>query len=367
MPILLLHASYPFTKEAGYLASVYANVYLDVGEIFPMVSRVGQETALKEAFALTPVEKLCWSTDGHFYQETYSLATQQIRQVLLSVLSEMVNKEDCSFGEAAIIARQLLFETTNSLYALGLPFIPLVNTRQSNVPSFTPAILIANFLSEHPDVRFVRHSWVDFCGTTRTRVLTRAHLERVLANKENDGRAFATTSHAPFLLQNDAPGIPDFVATGEMGYFPDYTSLYLHPRRSHASVMGDFRLQAEDYHQHCTRTLLQLALHKIHAEGIHDILLGFELEFYLFEQDALQDGRLVPISSAHAWSTSRALQAGGGKALDIIESIITALAESGVDAQQFHAEGGTGQCECFWLSYIYCPAKQTVPFVLLCR
>ncbi len=27
VPIVLLHASYPFTREAGYLASVYANVY----------------------------------------------------------------------------------------------------------------------------------------------------------------------------------------------------------------------------------------------------------------------------------------------------------------------------------------------------
>jgi hypothetical protein len=30
--IVLLHASYPFTREAGYLAAVYANVYMDFGE-----------------------------------------------------------------------------------------------------------------------------------------------------------------------------------------------------------------------------------------------------------------------------------------------------------------------------------------------
>jgi hypothetical protein len=29
---VLLHASYPFTREAGYLTSVYSNVFLDVGE-----------------------------------------------------------------------------------------------------------------------------------------------------------------------------------------------------------------------------------------------------------------------------------------------------------------------------------------------
>ena len=38
LSIVLLHASYPFTKEAGYLASVYKNCYLDIGEVFPFLS-----------------------------------------------------------------------------------------------------------------------------------------------------------------------------------------------------------------------------------------------------------------------------------------------------------------------------------------
>ena len=35
--IVLLHASYPYTMEAGYLATVYPNVYLDIGEVFPQI------------------------------------------------------------------------------------------------------------------------------------------------------------------------------------------------------------------------------------------------------------------------------------------------------------------------------------------
>lgn len=60
--IVLLHASYPFTKEAGYLATVYHNVYLDIGEVFPFVSQDGQEYVLQEALELCPSEKLLWST-----------------------------------------------------------------------------------------------------------------------------------------------------------------------------------------------------------------------------------------------------------------------------------------------------------------
>lgn len=30
---VILHASYPYTRDAGYLAAVYKNVYLDFGEV----------------------------------------------------------------------------------------------------------------------------------------------------------------------------------------------------------------------------------------------------------------------------------------------------------------------------------------------
>ena len=60
--IVLLHGSYPFTTEAGYLASVYENCYLDIGEVFPMISQDGQEQVIREALELCPTEKLTWST-----------------------------------------------------------------------------------------------------------------------------------------------------------------------------------------------------------------------------------------------------------------------------------------------------------------
>ena len=60
--IVLLHAAYPFTAQAGYLASVYENCYLDIGEVFPMISQDGQEKVIREALELCPSEKLTWST-----------------------------------------------------------------------------------------------------------------------------------------------------------------------------------------------------------------------------------------------------------------------------------------------------------------
>ena len=90
LPIVLLHASYPFTKEAGYLASTYENVYLDIGEVFPMVSQEGQENVLREALELCPSEKLTWSTDGHWFPETYLLAVIQVREAMEHVSVPLV-------------------------------------------------------------------------------------------------------------------------------------------------------------------------------------------------------------------------------------------------------------------------------------
>jgi predicted TIM-barrel fold metal-dependent hydrolase len=38
VPFVLLHASYPYVRELGYLAAIYANVYADVGLAIPRLA-----------------------------------------------------------------------------------------------------------------------------------------------------------------------------------------------------------------------------------------------------------------------------------------------------------------------------------------
>jgi hypothetical protein len=85
VPFVLLHSAYPYTREAGYLATVYRHVYLDIGEVFPMVSRDGQRAILRQALELIPGSKLLYSSDGHWFPETYWLANTQFREVWLDV------------------------------------------------------------------------------------------------------------------------------------------------------------------------------------------------------------------------------------------------------------------------------------------
>jgi hypothetical protein len=83
--IVLLHTAYPYTREAGYLASLYPNIYLDLGRVFPTVSREGQEKVLRQCLEVTPTTRLLWSTGGCEHPESYWLATYQFRQALEKV------------------------------------------------------------------------------------------------------------------------------------------------------------------------------------------------------------------------------------------------------------------------------------------
>ncbi|KAK4914454.1 hypothetical protein LTR66_017149 [Elasticomyces elasticus] len=118
--IVLLHSAYPYTRQAGYLASVYPNVYLDLGEVFPMVSRDGQEKILRESLELTPTNRLLWSTDGHFHPETFWLANLQFRQALETVFVDYVQRGDFTTTQASKMAADILFHNSNRLYSLNL-------------------------------------------------------------------------------------------------------------------------------------------------------------------------------------------------------------------------------------------------------
>ncbi|CAG8092343.1 unnamed protein product [Penicillium salamii] len=118
--IVLLHSAYPFTREAGYLASVYDNVYLCLGGPFPMISREGQEKIIRESLELTPTNRLLWGTDTKFHPEGFWLANLQFRQALEKVLVDYVQHGDLTIDQAKKIARDILFDTANTVYNLRL-------------------------------------------------------------------------------------------------------------------------------------------------------------------------------------------------------------------------------------------------------
>ncbi|KAK6942729.1 Amidohydrolase-related, partial [Dillenia turbinata] len=103
--IVLLHASYPFSEEASYLASVYLNFGLAV----PNLSVHGMISSVKELLELAPIKKVMFSTDGYAFPETYYL-----------VLRDACIEGDLSISEAAEAAKDIFSQNAKEFYKIDV-------------------------------------------------------------------------------------------------------------------------------------------------------------------------------------------------------------------------------------------------------
>jgi uncharacterized protein len=110
-PFVLLHC-YPFVRQAGWLAHVYGNVWLDVSLTIPHVWRAAE--MVREALELAPVSKLLYASDAARTPELYFLAAQGWRAALAEVLGEALEP-----AAAERAARAVLRGNALALYGLG--------------------------------------------------------------------------------------------------------------------------------------------------------------------------------------------------------------------------------------------------------
>jgi predicted TIM-barrel fold metal-dependent hydrolase len=109
-PFVLLHC-YPFVRQAGWLAHVYGNVFLDVSLTIPHVWRHAE--MVREALELAPASKLLYASDAARTPELYFLAARGWRAALAEVLAEALEPE-----EAEAAARRILRGNAIALYGL---------------------------------------------------------------------------------------------------------------------------------------------------------------------------------------------------------------------------------------------------------
>jgi uncharacterized protein len=116
-PLVLLHASYPYMQQAGYLASVYPQVYLDFGLAIPFLSVSGMRETMRQLLELTPTTKLMYSSDAHSIPELYYLGAKWGRQILGEVLDRAIADSDLTTAEAEDIALAILHDNACGLYS----------------------------------------------------------------------------------------------------------------------------------------------------------------------------------------------------------------------------------------------------------
>ncbi len=113
--VILLHC-YPYHRQAGWLATVYPHVYVDVGLTVGQVgARAG--AVLGECLELAPFAKLLFSTDGFQLPELYLVGAAQFRHSFGHLLDGWVTDGVLAVDDAARIARMAAGENARRVYA----------------------------------------------------------------------------------------------------------------------------------------------------------------------------------------------------------------------------------------------------------
>ncbi|KAI0112383.1 glutamine synthetase [Nemania sp. FL0031] len=345
VPIVILHASYPWTREAGYLAAMYSNVYADIGEVFPFISRHGQESVIKQILELCPWSKILWSTDGHLFPETYLLATTQVRSVLKTVLGELVQTGQLDERQAVTLAQDILFTNSKRLY--NLP----INTVLPNYTQLKIAAPIALRQASPLDklrtmeAKIIRVCWHDYTSSARCRLVP---IKQVYKTLESGKPLTISITKACFgLLQNDTL-IPQTNGTGAYSMVPDWSTLKPGPVDGHVSVSATFQEPDGSAAALCPRTLLRTTLAKAASQNL-TFLIGFEVEFLLLERTSGETPEKFRTKrhDGHAWSRASALADWGreGSLGSAADEMLTCLADAGIEIEQFHPESAPGQFE----------------------
>jgi uncharacterized protein len=118
-PIVLLHAAYPFMREAGYLAAVYPHVYVDFGLAVPLLSVAGMKQTIQMLLELSPTSKVMYSSDAHLIPELYYLGAKWGRRLLGQILAEAIEQATLTAQEAEEIAVAILWKNADTLYQLS--------------------------------------------------------------------------------------------------------------------------------------------------------------------------------------------------------------------------------------------------------
>ena len=91
IPVVLLHECYPYTRQGGYLAAVYENVYLDLSYGIPLLGYAEMLSSTRQALGVAPSSKLMYSSDGIGVPELHWNSAIDGRRVLGESLGEMVS------------------------------------------------------------------------------------------------------------------------------------------------------------------------------------------------------------------------------------------------------------------------------------
>jgi uncharacterized protein len=118
MPVVLLHECYPYTRQGGYLAAVYENVYLDLSYGIPLLGYGEMLSFTRQALGVAPSSKLVYSSDGISVPELHWISAIDGRRAIGEALGEFVSQRELELPDAEAAGEDVLRANAIRLYRL---------------------------------------------------------------------------------------------------------------------------------------------------------------------------------------------------------------------------------------------------------
>jgi hypothetical protein len=116
-PVVLVHAGYPWIREAAYIASVLPNVYLELSELIPW--GWGQvEWGLEMLVGTVPAAKLLYGSDEAGDPEAFWVSALLARSALERVLARFIDRDYVSASQAERLGTLVLADACRALHGL---------------------------------------------------------------------------------------------------------------------------------------------------------------------------------------------------------------------------------------------------------
>ena len=292
-PLVLLHASWPYCRQAAWLASLYPFVYVDIGLAIPLLSVDGMKQTISSCLELVPTTKLLYSSDAHVIPELFIISCQHIRLLLTEVLSECMLRKEINEQFALEIAINILHNNAINLYNLNAHSRISISQLQPSSPTPSP-------LSSIPKhgIPLTRFMWVGHDGVRRCKTVLSSALQdptRCLLSK-GIGLVKACMS---LPVHQDAPAPHSGLGPcGDVRLVPDMqslTALPFSPSQAHSSVMCNLYNSPMTPWSLCPRSFLLNQINALETLGF-TMLVGHEIECTFLRSS---DNEYVPLDNTN--------------------------------------------------------------------
>ncbi|XP_059297546.1 protein fluG-like isoform X1 [Lycium ferocissimum] len=369
--LVLLHASYPFSKEASHLASAYPQVYLDFGFAIPKLSFHGMISSVKELLKLAPMNKVMFSTDAVAFAEAFYLGAKRAREVIFSVLCDVMVESDLSITKAIAAVKDIFAENAKKLYKLHKldvppkdcdiePHIPSpfmkedlhISLKDSSTDSDVEPYISSYFQNEElngssKDITLVRIIWIDASGQHRCRGVPR---QRFYSFVKKHGIGLPRACMGISSVSDSPVEDSNLTCSGLITIVPDLSTKCRIPwAKQQEMVLADMCTKSGEAWEYCPREALRRISKILKDEFGLVMTAGFEVEFYFLES-VIKDGK-------EEFESSDKYRKCHTSAFDIaspmLEEMLNYLQSLNITVDYLHKEAGKGQFE-IGLEYTDC-------------